>query len=82
VEQNLYWRARPPLLREYEGGQYERVGDPLFADPEAGDFRVAAGSPALSVPPLGDALSFVLSTQPCGLQLGEQIGASLGPPPT
>ncbi len=80
VEQNLYWKAQPPLLREYEGGEYDRVGDPMFLDPEHGDFRLSDGSPARIMLPLGDALSFVLSTQPAGFELGHHIGADLGPP--
>jgi hypothetical protein len=80
IEQNLYWQARPPLLREYEGGEYERVADPLFADAQHGDFRVSDGSPARTVRPVGDALSFVLSPQPAGFELGPQIGANLGRP--
>lgn len=80
VEQNLYWKARPPLLREYEGGEYDRIADPMFLDPDHGDFRVSDGSPARTVPPVGDALWFVLSHQPAGFELGHQLWANLGPP--
>ena len=82
VEQNLYWNARPPLLREYEGGEHELLADPQFLDRDADDFRLADDSPARNVTPLGDALSFVLSSQPAGVALADHIGANLPPPAT
>ena len=81
VEQNLYWQGQPLLLREYEGGAFETVADPLFADADAGDFRLAEDSPARDMPPLADALSAVLSAAPCGVPLPEHLGSNLGPPP-
>ena len=80
VEQNLYWNARPPLLCEYEGGEVEVLADPKFLDRDNDDFRLADDSPARDVTPLGDALSFVLSSQPAGIALADHIGANLPPP--
>lgn len=80
ADANLYFQARPPLLREYEGGRYEVRGDPLLRDPAAGDFRPGPGSPALLLPPLNDALSQVLSATPAGLLLPTHLGSNLGPP--
>ncbi|MEA3400427.1 MAG: right-handed parallel beta-helix repeat-containing protein [Armatimonadota bacterium] len=79
VEGNLYWQAQRPLLREYEGGRFSRVAEPMFADPEGGDFRPREGSPAYEVADFDDALSAVLSNAPCGIPLGDHVGASLPP---
>ncbi len=81
ADSNLYFHARPPLLREYEGGQFDRSGDPLARDPEHGDFRPQPGSPAWHLPQIGDALSFVLSVAPAGIVLPKHLGSDLGPPP-
>jgi hypothetical protein len=79
VEGNLYWNGRPPLLREYEGGRYSVVADPMFTAPDSGDFRLLEDSPAWQMPHFRDALSSVLSDAPCGIDLPEHIGASLPP---
>lgn len=80
ADANLYFNTRPPLLREYEGGLYDRIGDPLFLDVKRWDFRLADDSPAHTVPSVGDALRAVLSAAPAGIPLPEHIGANLGPP--
>jgi hypothetical protein len=79
VDSNIYFNCQRPLLREYEGGAYDRAVDPEFTDPDAGDFRPRPGSPAWDVPKLDDALSHVLSDAPAGVELGEHIGSSLPP---
>ncbi len=81
VEGNLYWQALRPVLREYEGGSFERVADPMFVDPENGDFRPREGSPAYQMEDFADALSYVLSDAPCGIPLADHVGASLPPAP-
>ena len=81
ADANIYFNARQPLLREYEGGFYDRVGDPLLRDPDAGDFRPAPESLAWDVPQINDALSAVLSPAPAGIPLPDHIGSNLGPPP-
>ncbi len=81
VEGNLYWNALRPVLREYEGGGFERVADPMFVDPDSGDFRLRPGSPAYQMEDFADALSAVLSRAPCGIPLGDHIGSSLPPAP-
>ena len=43
---NLYWNAEPPYLRNYEGGHGNVRAEPLFVDPENGDYRLAPQSPA------------------------------------
>lgn len=78
---NLYHHVRPPLLREYEGGRHDRIGDPLARDPEQGDFRPQPGGPAWHMPQIGDVLSFVLSITPAGVALPTHLGSDLGPPP-
>ncbi len=75
AENNLYWQARMPLLREYEGGAHDRYADPGFIDPAAGDFRLAEDSPARAVYPLGDALSFILSMNATASALPDHLGA-------
>ena len=77
VEQNLYWQARPPLLREYEGGAHEIVADPLFVNADRGDFRLSEDSPARQCESLGDALSAILSETPAGIRLERRLGCSL-----
>ena len=78
IENNLYHDARPPLLREYEGGVYEVVGDPKFADVENSDLRPAAdGAAYRGLVTLQDALSMVLSSSPAGCPLPPHIGAAL-----
>lgn len=79
VAANIYFNCRRPILREYEGGAYDRVTDPEFTNPEAGDFRPRPGSPAWSVPELNDALTHILSQTPAGVRTGNQIGSSLPP---
>ncbi len=78
IENNLYHNARPPLLREYEGGVYEVIGDPELTDVESGDLRPAAGGAAYrGLMGLRDALSMVLSKSPAGCPLPGHIGAAL-----
>ncbi len=81
ADSNLYYTIGPPLLREYEGGRYDIRRDPMFIDPERGDFRLEADSPARDMPQLGDALSAVLSSAPAGVPLPDHIGSNLGPIP-
>ncbi len=55
VEGNLYWQALRPVLREYEGGSFERVADPMFVDPESSHtcsptHRAASRWPTTSAP--------------------------------
>ena len=78
AEGNIYWGCRPPLLREYEGGVYERVADPGFLDPGAGDFRLAPDSPARQLPDFADALSSFVGL--CGGRVPAHAGSDLGPP--
>lgn len=78
IENNLYHNARPPLLREYEGGAYEVVGDPELADVENGELCPAADGVAYrGLAALQDALSMVLSSSPAGCPLPPHIGARL-----
>ncbi len=83
VEQNLYWQCRPPLLREYEGGEYDVLADPLFVDPENGDYRADRDGPAWDVSAIGDAFweMLRLSVPMAEAPPKEHIGAHLGPPP-
>jgi hypothetical protein len=81
ADANLYFNVRAPLLREYEGGLYDRTGDPLLRDPANGDFRPAPHSPSWNVPQMNDALSVILSSAPAGIELPNHIGSNLGPPP-
>jgi len=59
LDYNLYW-CPDPNLRVFAGKSFEQwqatgqdthslVEDPLFVDPEAGDFRLRDGSPALKI---------------------------------
>lgn len=79
IDANIYLNCRRPVLREYEGGAYDRVIDPELTDPKAGDFRPRPGSPAWTVPRLDDALTHILSRSPAGVETGRQIGSSLPP---
>lgn len=79
---NLYWQAEAPLLREFEGGRFDQVLEPRFADVDADDYRPAEDSPAHGFPELPDALREVLrGAAPAGVRLPAHVGASLGPPP-
>lgn len=59
---NLYWNPNDPnwanahltAARAEQAEQYSRVGDPMFRDPERGDFRFQRGSaaPALGIEPI------------------------------
>ncbi len=79
VEGHRSWQAQRPVLREYEGGRFSEVADPMFVDPDSGDFRLREGSPAYHMREFDDALSHVLSEAPCGIPLGDHVGSSLPP---
>jgi len=74
---NVYWQCRAPLLREYEGGEYDTVADPLFLDPDAADFRLAPNSPARQMRDFADALSAVLALH--GGSLPDHAGSDMEP---
>ncbi len=46
-DHNLYYLMSPDMNLNYALGPGERLGDPLFVNPGAGDFRLKAGSPAI-----------------------------------
>ena len=46
ADYNVYFNAEPPLLRNWEGGHNDLVADPMFVDPQNGDFRLRLDSPA------------------------------------
>ena len=79
---NLYWQAEAPLLREYEGGRFDRVLEPRFADLDGDDYRPVENSAAHGFPNLPDALHEILrGASPAGVKLPDHVGANLGPPP-
>ena len=53
VDRNLFFTLNPdaaePSRTQFGWDQKSIVGDPLFLDPENGDFRVGAGSPAFEL---------------------------------
>jgi hypothetical protein len=50
LDHNLFRSYEPPEeLRRLGIDVHSKTGDPMFEDPEKGDFRVKPGSPALDV---------------------------------
>ena len=74
-DHNLYHLMNPGMDLNYALGAGERLGDPLFVDPQAGDFRLKAASPALGA---GTAAQLATSIAPAvsGLALTPNLGAA------
>ena len=74
-DHNLYHLMNPGMDLNYALGAGERLGDPLFVDPPAGDFRLKAASPALGA---GTAAQLATSIAPAvsGLALTPNLGAA------
>jgi hypothetical protein len=74
-DHNLYYFMNPGTKLNYALGQGESLGNPLFVDPQANDFRLKAGSPAIGA---GTAAQLATNITPSvsSLALTSNLGAS------